>query len=368
MADRGSELQELNKALNRTRLKYESWLTYFAIFYVPIGLLLLLLRLCIGVQVLLLLLLVPDRFPWKRGMLRVMFTTLGIVVSCDHKGHNPNAKVYPSSDQLLTPTLLPYQLLVAKDDETCQREVTKVTNSLQIIAQPEATPTNGSHALLKYRMWPFVLDKQVQPVVIETQRPLNVAGLNITTVTTYSPVMDLLSCMYCPVTVFRVRFLPVISCHYDESVEQFTIRTQQVVGSTLHLTCTQLDGTDVDRWIRPSATKTTTTNNVPFIPISHFNKMLPQDPQLEVMLSQVRDVLPHISDHVIRRDLMLTRDVDKTITNVLEGKIQFNEEPDFPQATTSSAKPDFSNLSFPERKAAFLEEARRRFILKHGHS
>ena len=48
------------------RLKYESWLTYFAIFYVPIGLLLLLLRLCIGVQVLLLLLLVPDRFPWKR--------------------------------------------------------------------------------------------------------------------------------------------------------------------------------------------------------------------------------------------------------------------------------------------------------------
>jgi len=60
-------------------------------------------------------------------------------------------QVYPLSDQLLTPFLLPYRLLVAMDDETCQREITKVTSSLQIIAQPEATPTNGLHALLKYR-------------------------------------------------------------------------------------------------------------------------------------------------------------------------------------------------------------------------
>ena len=60
--------------------------------------------------------------------------------------------MYPSSDQLLTPVLLPYRLLAAKDDETCQREVTKVTSSLQIIAQPEPTPTTGLHALLKFRL------------------------------------------------------------------------------------------------------------------------------------------------------------------------------------------------------------------------
>lgn len=47
-------------------------------------------------------------------------------------------------------------MLIAKDDETCQREASKIVVSSQVITQPESAATNGSHMLLKYR-WVWLL-------------------------------------------------------------------------------------------------------------------------------------------------------------------------------------------------------------------
>lgn len=102
-------------------------------------------------------------------------------------------QISPRSDNLFAPYLLPHCTLVANDDETWQREASKIIVSHQVITQPEAMPTDGLHILLRYRWvwlirscvivvlrtWPFVLDEQVQPVVISAFRPLNFAGLNI---------------------------------------------------------------------------------------------------------------------------------------------------------------------------------------------
>lgn len=55
-----------------------------------------------------------------------------------------------------------------------------------------------------FRAWPFVLDRQVQPVVISAFRPVNVAGLNI--VSCHSITMQ------CVMRIFRVRL--IINHHY----------------------------------------------------------------------------------------------------------------------------------------------------------
>ena len=103
-------------------------------------------------------------------------------------------QIYPQLDHPFIYSL-PHHTLVAKDDETWQREASKITVGCQVVTQPEGTATNGLHLLLKYRWvwrrwlnhvimvilraWPFVLDELVQPVIIKAFRPVNVAGLNI---------------------------------------------------------------------------------------------------------------------------------------------------------------------------------------------
>jgi len=97
-------------------------------------------------------------------------------------------------DHPVTPYMLPHHMLVGNDDDTWQQEASKINVSCHMITQPESVPTNGLHILLKYRWvwlmcdsvvitapraWPFVLDKQIQPVVIKAFRAINVAGLNI---------------------------------------------------------------------------------------------------------------------------------------------------------------------------------------------
>lgn len=82
--------------------------------------------------------------------------------------------------------------------------------------------------IITLRAWPFVLSEQVQPVVIRASRPVNVAGLNISTITNTSALLDLLSCFYSPVTIYRIGYLPVIKQDADETAQQFADRTQQV--------------------------------------------------------------------------------------------------------------------------------------------
>ena len=42
------------------------------------------------------------------------------------------------------------------------------------------------------------------------------------------------------------------------------------------------------------------------------------------VIRQVQEVLPHVTHDAIHKDLALTKDVDLTITNIIEGRVQFN--------------------------------------------
>jgi ancient ubiquitous protein 1 len=122
------------------------------------------------------------------------------------------------------------------------------------------------------------------------------------------------------------------------------------------------------------------------------------DGEIRRMATQVKEVLPHVPLNAIYKDLNKTRNVDNTITNILEGRVQFvpeqagstsaNPQPSTSVASsTKSAAPSTSssdrdlfntaastfarsaqerNKSFRERKELLIANARRRYIEKHN--
>jgi ancient ubiquitous protein 1 len=162
---------------------------------------------------------------------------------------------------------------------------------------------------------------------------------------------DFLWCLFCPFALYCIRLLPVIKPVDGETVERFAQRTQQMMAHALSLQATRL------QLITPNRTQRL-------------------DPRLAGMIKQVKEVLPHVPADVVQRDLQRTRCVDTTISNIMEGTIQFTPEPvPVPVQHSTSIKSSASDkgsrqseqgqtvsdhtLSFSERKKAFIEEARR---------
>jgi len=124
--------------------------------------------------------------------------------------------------------------------------------------------------------------------------------------------------------------------------------------------------------------------------------VLTNNPEIHRMARQVKEVLPMVPYNTICTDLIKTRNVDQTITNILEGHVTYI--PETPSTTSSpptlpsnvNVAPDTSRhkqikqdplctaassfgksaqermLSFQERKQLLIETARQRYIEKHG--
>ncbi|CAH1998016.1 unnamed protein product [Acanthoscelides obtectus] len=119
------------------------------------------------------------------------------------------------------------------------------------------------------------------------------------------------------------------------------------------------------------------------------------NPRLQRMTMQIREVLPHVPFNAIYNDLCHTESVDNTITNILEGRVQFT--PESPSTSSDSSTPSTSAFkehptspvgsqllssntavtsfpksaserakSFQERKMQLIANARRRYIEKHN--
>lgn len=69
---------------------------------------------------------------------------------------------------------------------------------------------------------------------------------------------------------------------------------------------------------------------------------------------------------------MKTRNVDVTIANILDGIVTYTPEPTPSSVTSSSGSSNsakdkiFGTSSFQEKKAKMIQEARERYIKKHG--
>jgi len=203
---------------------------------------------------------------------------------------------------------------------------------------------------------------------------------------------DLFWCLFVPVTWFTIRCLPVMEKPKSASAEEFSEDVRQKLAADLQLITTDFTTTDkaelqkkhyqnrFDSLSRPQASTA-----------EQEDSSLKVDPEMQKMIAQVKDVLPNISVKDIAEDLDRTKDVDRTITNILEKDVK-------PEATASqSADASSSNDTSPnasascpltpdnvykaetfskrgeerqksleERKQQMLATARQRYISKHG--
>ncbi|CAH0694345.1 unnamed protein product [Spodoptera exigua] len=241
--------------------------------------------------------------------------------------------------------------------------------SKPVLLQPEGGPTNGK-GLLKFSEWPFPVGNKVQPVAISVERMF-------TNVTVHGaegaagaaaaggvfPWWDALWFLWSPLTVYTLRLLPSLAPH-DEA--DLAASASDAIAEALQIEKTEFKWEDLCRGRR----RVVRRREVP--------------PDVTRLARQVKEVLPRVPINDILRDLALTRSVDVTITNFLEGVTPYTPEPEpaaEPQASTSQAQPRYvipvptgvfpksakeRQLSFQERKAQMIAEARKRYIEKNG--
>ncbi|KAJ8713247.1 hypothetical protein PYW07_013617 [Mythimna separata] len=242
--------------------------------------------------------------------------------------------------------------------------------SKPVLLQPEGGPTNGK-GLLKFTDWPFPLGNRVQPVAISVERLFTHVTVHRAGDSRANfPWSDALWFLWTPVTVFNLRLLPPIERHDDDDV----LLAQHVTDSIAD--ALQIEKTEFKyEELRPGRRPAPRRRDVP--------------PDVARLAHQVKEVLPRVPYADILRDLAITRSVDVTITNFLEGVSPYTAEaepPAAPQAGPSGAAPappapryvtpvptgvfpksaKERQLSFQERKAQMIAEARKRYIEKNG--
>ncbi|XP_047503802.1 lipid droplet-regulating VLDL assembly factor AUP1-like [Pieris napi] len=237
-----------------------------------------------------------------------------------------------------------------------------------VLLQPEGGPTNGK-GLLKFTDCSFPLPNIVQPIAISVERPF-------TTVTVHRhseagrrfPWRDLLWFLCSPYSVFSVRALPPLERDGDND-QVFGERIRQAIAESLQVEATELNSEDIRRLVLPRARASSRVQ--PSAPVNERTRLA----------RQVKEVLPNVPLQDIMKDLAKTRSVDVTITNFLEGLTPYTPEPGpEPQPSTSAPSPKYvtpcptgvfpktakeRQMSFQEKKAQMIAEARQKYIEKH---
>lgn len=374
--------------------------------YFPIGIVLALIRLFIGLHAYLITCILPKTNIIRRFVIRGMCGVLGIWVGVDEtKGNVAGQKVivanYTSAlDHLAVDLVIPnvfpcvwdlpsalMWMLGYRDMGAKKGRDTLILNAksycrdskLPLLVFPEGASTNGKAGLLKYSIWPFSLDQPVLPIVIKVRRPSFVH---------IAPSIlggrwwaDLMWFLFVPYSYFYIRTLPAETQDDAETVEEFTSRVQGLMAKALEIQPT----------LHTSADKVEYAKRKLFSPPSETTQASParraqtasRDPMV-IMTNQVKEVLPHVPAAAIVKDLSLTKDVDLTITNILEGRVSYTPEepsteaspavpvihknaPPAPTAAKSFGKSSKErHMSFDERKKALYDNARLKYMEKHG--
>lgn len=260
-----------------------------------------------------------------------------------------------------------------------------------ILIQPEGVPTNNTVGVLKFNTQAFELQLPVQPVSIQMSRLSFPCALTTIDGPKWT---DVLWCFFTPVTVFKLKTHPVMKRQEDETVEQFTERVRSVIAGNLNLEKTEFTAADVFEYrkrlkVQPPAqqkAKHTACVSKTVTPGSNSGSCLDSvDAELRRMVQQVKDVLPQVPATAVKQDLEQTKDVDMTISNILEGRVVYSTEEEEATASQSqiapllpnkdttlfkassfSRNPSDRHMSLEERKKLMLESARLRYKQKHG--
>ncbi|XP_071793449.1 lipid droplet-regulating VLDL assembly factor AUP1-like [Asterias amurensis] len=369
---------DVSQLFSSERLTGGSLAGILLLMYMPIGVLLTVLRIFIGAHVLLISCILPRASLLRRIVLRVMNLFLGLVIS--HEGlenRDPAAKVIVANHisvfdhvtiGLVVPSIVPnvwslptyvtwamgYTEMGARDGRTTLlRNLKKhfATSNVPIASLPEGAMTNGQVGMLKFSTWPFDLGEPIQPIILTVRRPF--LGVNVESLGS-SLWKDIFWFLFVPFTRFHVRLLPSQRKLGSESLDDYSRRVQSLMAQELGTQITPFTSADKAEYIkrsyvyqpeatRPQPVPQQTTPSPPSQGASSTTgspnstqqgdsaaRTDAENDQLCMMVQQVKEVLPHVAEATIRTDLGITNCVDTTITNILEGCVSV-VPPDSPE-------------------------------------
>ncbi|KAJ8683388.1 hypothetical protein QAD02_019180 [Eretmocerus hayati] len=374
------------------------WKLASVLIYIPVGLVLVLLRFLIGLQLWLCATILPDCQALRSFLRRGVAFAFGIVVKIDPDGEERDEQmrivvannisalddfVLSTAAKTVTPSPsnLPDSLsnafgwqkmdMSSKDALVAEIKRFLPTSTVGIALQPEFGATNGHKALLKFNTWPFGLESGVQPVVIQAWRP-EFVDIRLTSIAS-TWLTDVMWFMFVPYTIFTVKFLEV---KRNTEAECLARDVEKEIAQLLKIqtsTHTVSDKTEYEkRYIMEKVHNRSSQNS------GSSGSPIVASSEMQRMARQVSEVLPLVPHSVILRDLLKTRNVDVTITNILDGIVTYTPEPTASTATPSSSRSispvsssktggsGCASLTFQERKAKMIAEARERYIQKHG--
>ncbi|KAF5269958.1 hypothetical protein FQR65_LT05757 [Abscondita terminalis] len=386
------------------------------IVYLPFGIILLLLRVILGVQVFVFGFLLPDVPAIQKILCKLLCTTLGINTYVENLDKKENVNVYISNyvspfdhlvihsvadsvmpgkdmfNSLLSTSFGLQNFGSSSSNFTVFKKNVSSTiteNVVPIHFQPESKQTNGK-AVLKFKTWPFDICSRVQPICIEIARPF----LDIKVSTFDSAYWtDALAYLFSPCTNYKIRFLPVIEKMNLSEIE-FADKVREEIATALKVELSEYSASDLLEWEK-RIMEDVVRREMEARQRPNTSSSLNSNPTIHRMACQVKEVLPMVPYNTICMDLMKTRNVDQTITNILEGNVTYiPESPSHTPSAQSTSnvvvnpstskdqrfKPDSLNtaapsfgksaqdrmLSFQERKKQLIDTARQRYIEKHG--
>ncbi|OAD62891.1 Ancient ubiquitous protein 1 [Eufriesea mexicana] len=370
------------------------WRLVFIFLYTPVGLLLILLRLLIALQLWLISILLPDCNILRTFLSHGFSFAFGIMVKISEgQVKDKQSRIIITNNvsvldhfalykatQALTPTIweiptamsnaLGLQMMDMSSKEALIANMKQFlsTSNCNIAIQPEFGITNSRVALLKFNSWPFTIEASVQPVAIKAWRP-EFIPIHLTSLASRWWI-DVFWFMFVPYTVFTFKYLKI---KQNPDCEVLVREVEKDIATCLGLQTSSHTVSDKiefeKRYIMERTQNRRFDRNSP-------NSQVIHNLEIQRMVRQVSEVLPLVPHNVILRDLLKTRNVDITIANILDGIVTYT--PDSSQTVTRSASlnqlqkntvKDNSNLgssSFQERKAKMIREARERYIQKHG--
>ncbi|XP_015608145.1 ancient ubiquitous protein 1 [Cephus cinctus] len=373
------------------------WRLVSLLLYSPVGLVLVFLRFLVGLQLWLLASVLPDCDALRTILNHGLAFVFGILVKIDPKGEIPDkqtriiiANNISALDHFalrkgactLTPSLwdLPSALsnalglqdmnMSSKDALIANIKEFLASSEWNIALQPEFGSTNSRVALLKFNSWPFSIEPSVQPVVITTRRP-EFSDIRLTSVAS-TWWTDVFWFMFVPYTMFNLRYLKV---KRNSNQEVLARNVETDIAEALHLSTSNYTVSDKTEFEKRYVLEKTQSRAIQSRVSTNPQPMA--SIEMQRMARQVSEVLPLVPHNVILRDLLKTRNVDVTIANILDGIVTYTPEPTAPAPSSSSniSKVNVTltkdgngtgSLTFQQRKAKMIAEARERYILKHG--
>uniref|UniRef100_V5GFZ1 Lipid droplet-regulating VLDL assembly factor AUP1 n=1 Tax=Anoplophora glabripennis TaxID=217634 RepID=V5GFZ1_ANOGL len=248
---------------------------------------------------------------------------------------------------------------------------------------PEGKLTNGK-ALIKFKSYPFQFATKIQPICITVERPF----LNISVTTLGSSYFsDVFFFMFSPLTNYRLNFLTPLEKE-NHSDSEFAEVVRQSIATALKIETVDYTSSELIEW-----EKRKIAENQQRLEMQNSSRSV-LNSELQRMSLQVREVLPHVPFTAVYNDLYTTRNVDNTITNILEGRVHFIPEQSTKPSTSSQSTSSTSSFSgsaipsssfmfntaastfaksasersksFKERKEQLIANARKRYIEKHN--